>query len=124
MNVHQHAGATLLLYAFHQVIRRLRLQQSRHVLDANGIAAYFLQALRHLSKRRHGVQRADRIRDRALRMLARLLHCINTSLEIAHVVESVEYAEHVHPVLDRLLYESLDYSIFVVSVPEQILATQ
>ena len=71
VNVDARLLAAGFLDALHDVVGRLRLQQRRHVLDADRIAAHIQQLLRHLDEGGDGVQRADGVADRSLRVLAR-----------------------------------------------------
>ena len=112
------------LDALHQVVGRLRLQQAGHVLDADGIAAHFAQLLRHLDEGFDSVQRAGRVADGALGVLAGAVHGRDTGAQIADVVERVEDAEDVHAVLGGLVHEALHHAVFVVPVAQQVLPAQ
>ena len=83
VNMHQRLLATALLDALDQIVGGLRLQQSRHVLDADRIAAYFDQLLRHFGKGFDHMYRADGVTDGALRVLARLLDRPNGGAQVA-----------------------------------------
>ncbi len=71
-----------------------------------------------------GVQRAHRVADGSLRVLARPLHGGDRPLHVPDVVERVEDAEDVHPVVRGLGHEPVDDIVAVVPVPEQVLPAQ
>ena len=112
------------LDALHDVEGRLRLEQRRHVLDADRIAAQVEKLLRHFHEVAGRVQRAHRVADRSLRVLARTPHGRDRAPQIPYVVQRVEHAENVHPVLRRLVHETVHHRILVVAIPQQVLAAQ
>ncbi len=114
----------LLLDAAHQIVRRLRSQKRRHVFDANRLAAQFAQLLGHFHKLFHGVQRRYCVADRAFRVLASSLHCLQGSADVANIVQCVEHSEHVHPVFGRFLHKAIDHRVLVMPVAKQILTPQ
>ena len=124
VNMHQRLLATALLDALDQIVGGLRLQQSRHVLDADRIAAYFDQLLRHFGKGFDRMYRADGVTDGALRVLARLLDSPNGGAQVAQVVERVEDAEHIHAVVGGLVDKTLDHAVFIVAIAKQILTAK
>ena len=124
MQMHQRIGAAFFLDAFNQVIRRLRLEQARHILDADGVGAHLLEPLRHLDECADGVKRADRIADGALCVFAGLLHGSHAGVEIAQIIQRIEDPEDVHAVLGGLVDEALDYAIFIMPIAEEILPTK
>jgi len=102
----------------------MRLQQRGHILDADRVATQILQPLGHGDKLLRGMQRAGRVADRSLRMLAGLLDCGDRTLQVANVIQRVEDAEDVHAGLRRLGDETLDDVILVVPIAEQVLPAQ
>jgi hypothetical protein len=122
--MHPHRLAAGFLDALHDVVGRLGLEQRRHVLDAQRVAAHVDQPAGHVDEALHGVQRAHGVADGALGVLAVAPHRLHRMADVAQVVEGVEDAEDVHPVLGGLVDEAIDHRVFVVPVAEQVLPAQ
>jgi len=110
--------------AFYQVKGCLRLDEGRHVLDAEGVDSHILQSAGLVNKKLCSVNRAYRVADRTLSVFACLFDCTNGALYISQVIECVENTEDVHTVFCRLVAESLYHLILVVAIPKKILAAQ
>ena len=106
------------------VVGRLRLEQGRHVLEAQRVAAQVHQVAGHLDVALDGVQRALGVADGALRVLVHAADGRDRLAHVADVVERVEDPEDVHAVLGGLLHEPVDDPVLVVPVAEQVLAAQ
>jgi len=68
------------------------------------------------------VDRADRVADRALGVAAALQSLVNRDLDVTEVIQSVENAQDVDAILDRVADEQPDHLIRVMTVAEDVLA--
>ena len=124
VDVHAHAVATPGFDALDDVIGGLRLEQRRHVFQADRVAAQLDQALGHLDKGFGGVQGADGVANGALGVLAVAAHGLHRLADVANVVERIKDAKHIHAVLSRLVDKTVHHTVFVMAVAEQVLAAQ
>ena len=106
------------------VVGRLRLEQGGHVLQGDGISTHVEQLTSKLDIALNGVDRADRVANGALRVLAGLLDGSHGVRHVAGIIHGVEDTEHVHAVLSGLVDEAIDDLVVVVAVTQQVLATQ
>ena len=88
-------NADLALELLDEIVGDLRRHDAGHVLDADGVAAHFLQLDAHLDEGLDGVDRAGGVADFAAGVLATFEHRLDAGDEVAGVVERVENAEHV-----------------------------
>ena len=116
--------AVRVLDALDDVVRGLRLEQRGHVLERDGLGAHVEQLAGELDVALGGVQRAHRVADRALGVLAGLLDGRHRLSHVPRVVEGVEHPEDVHAVLGGLLDELVDDHVLVVAVAEEVLPSQ
>ncbi len=112
------------LDALDDVVGGLRLQQCGHVLEGDRFGAHVDELAGELDVALDGVDRGDRVADRALGVLADGLDRLHGAGHVAGVVEGIEDAEDVHAVLGRLLDELLDDHVLVVAVAEEVLPAQ
>ena len=105
--------------------------QAGHVLDAYAVRAHLLEAKGLLDVVVEAVDRAaqpalfgDRVADRQLELLPALPYRFYRRLQVAFVVEGVEYAEYVDPDLRRLPHECSDNVVGVVPIANEGLAPQ
>ncbi len=122
--VHDHRLRVPLLDRLHQLVGHARGQQTRHVLDADRVGAEFDQFVgqrRQLGRRVHG---AGGVADRPLRMFAHRLHGADRRAKVARVVERIEDAKLVHPVVRGAAHEGLDDVIGKARVLDDVLPPQ
>ena len=117
-------SANVVLDRLHDVVCRLRLQQRRHVLEAQRVASEIHEVTGHLDIALDRVQLAHGVAESALGMRPFTLDRSDGALDVAHVVEGVERAEDVHAVLDGLADEAVDDVVLVVAVAEEVLPAQ
>ena len=101
----------------------LRREQPGGVLDHDRVDPEVAHALRQRAPEIHIVGRADGVAESALDHLLRPLRGPDRAFHIAHVVERIEDAEDVDPGGGGVLDEELDRVVGVVTVADQILAT-
>ena len=114
----------VLLNALDDVVGRLRLEQSSHVLEGDRVGTHVDETIGLLDEALWGVNRGSGVADGALGVLAGLLDGCHRVLKVARIVQSVEHAEHVHAVFGRLLDKLVDDLVVVVAVAQKVLATQ
>ena len=126
VNVDVHAGFLPArgLDRLDDVVGRLGFQQRRHILDADRLAAEIDQLLGQFDKAGDGVQRAHRVADRALGVLAGVQHGLDGAAHVADVVERVEDAKDVHAVRRRLFHKPVDDGVLIVPVAQQVLPAE
>ena len=112
-------------------VRGARLEQPRHVLDAEDVDVAALDELpRELEvvvERELGLRRVGdvaRVRDRRLDDAARAADGVAAQLQVVEVVERVEDAEDVHPLFDGDVAELVDGVVGVVGVADGVGAAQ
>ena len=108
----------------HELAGRAGREDAGHVLDGEGVDAHRLLLLRELHVVLDGVDGRGGVGDRALRVATVLLHARDGLLQIARVVQRVEHAEDVHPVLAREGDEPVHDVVGIVLVAEQVLSAQ
>ena len=108
----------------HELARRARREDARHVLDRQRVDAHRRLLLRKLHVVGDRMDRRRRVADRALRVPAVLLHAFDRLLEVARIVQRVKDAEDVHPVLARERGEALDDVVRIVLVAEDVLPAE
>ena len=124
MGVQKHRQFEVLLQAADQLGGHRWRQQARHILDSDTVSAHICHGLGLSQEGFHIVHRADRVAQRTLGMLARLLHGFNAGFQITDVVQRIENAEHIDAVFRGLFNKRLHHIVAVVAVPEQVLAAQ
>ena len=107
-----------------ELLRGDRREDAGHVLDDERVDAHLDLLLGDLDELLDGVDRADRVAEGALGVAAVLLHRLEGGAQVAGVVERVEDAEDVHPVVAGHADEALDQVVGVVLVAEHVLAAQ
>ncbi len=115
-----------LLQLLNEVFGNIRLQQTGHILDADGVNAHLLKLLCQLNEGFVGMEGADGVYEAALNMglLFALEGFINGGLEIVDIVEGIEDTEYFDTVLGSLADESADDIVIIVIVAEKILAAE
>ncbi len=86
--------------------------------------AHVLDLLGEIDPQVDRMYRADRVRNRSLRVFAHLDRGLDRRIQIAEVVQRVEDAEHVDAVDGAALDELLDEIVGVVPVAEDVLAAE
>jgi hypothetical protein len=86
MGVQRNRNADLAFELFDHPISNLRLDDSRHVLNAKRVATHFLELNPKLNKVVYRVDGTDRVTELATGMLPMLFHRLNGSLQIAHII--------------------------------------
>ncbi|VVB72330.1 Uncharacterised protein [uncultured archaeon] len=124
VSVKIYGEADLLLDLPDQVVGILRGDQSRHILDADGIAAQLCQLNRKQGELLVSVHRAQCIADSALHVLFHFLGCSDRSLHVADVVHGIEDPEDIDAVCGRLLHKSIHNIVGIMSVSDQILSAK
>ena len=109
-----------------QILSYIRLQQTRHILDADGMNTHLLQLLSQLYESLIGMEWTYSIYKTALYMwlLLCLQCCINSCTQISNIVQCIKNTEYTNAMLRSLSYESTNHIIRIVVVTQQILATQ
>ena len=112
------------LDVLHDLVSVVRMKEAGHVLQADGVGAHVHELLRLLGVHVGRVDGANCVADGALSVAAGLLHGLDGRFEVSQVVDGVEDAEDVHPVLDGELAELLDNIVRVVAVADDVLAAE
>ncbi len=126
MRVEVDRQADFLLQRADQLARGRRLQQPRHVLDAENVRAGGLELFREIDVvlevvlGAHRVEDVAGVADRRLGNLARLADRVDRDAHVLHPVQAVEDAEHVHAGLGRLLHEEAHDVVRVVGVTDAV----
>ena len=123
----QGQGHTGILDALEQLLSLVGAHGTGHVLQADGVEAHALQLLAHLSVLGGSVNRRLGVGDAAGSHGVGggvLLGCLQSSLDVAEIVQSVEDTQNVDAVLDGQLHELLHHIIVVVLVAKQVLAPE
>ena len=99
-------------------------QQTGHVLDGDRVGPHVDQAtgIRNIAFK--SVDRADRIAERALSMLATGFDRSHGGFQVAQVIEGIEDPKDVDAVIRGLGDEAFHHVIGIVTIAEQILAPQ
>ena len=111
-------------HSLNKLVRVVRREQSRHILYTYRIGAAVLVFLRKLYEVFVVMNRAYRVGYRRLNVSALFLGRVYRGLEVAHVVERVEYPYYVYTVGYRFLHEVLYHVVGVMSVAENVLASK
>ena len=122
MNIDGQLGGSL--QGLHQVIGIVRSQQTCHILDADGIGAHVLDALRDIRPVLQGVGIAESVGKSDLCLRALLLACVHCGLQVAEIVQAVKDADDVNAVCDGLLDEVFHDIVGVVVVAEDVLTAE
>ena len=85
---------------------------------------HVLDALAHVDPEVDRVHMADRVRNRALRVLVDFERCFDRGLEISKIVQRIENSKNIDAVDSAALNEFVDKVIGVVAIPEDILAAE
>ena len=114
------------LELLHEVFCDIRLQKAGHVLDADGMAAHFLQFLGKVDEDFVRMIGAERVDEAALymRLFLAAESSVDRRLEVANVVQRIEDAEYAHAVLGSLLDELLDDIVRIVVVAKEVLTAK
>ena len=123
MDLDRHVGKCLDERG-HEFTRCSWRENAGHVLDAKRIDAHFSLGLGELHVVRDGVHGRGRVGDRTLRVTTVLLDGCYGLLEVARIVQSIEHAEDVHPVLAGKGYEAFDDIVRIVLVAKDVLTAQ
>ena len=97
------------------------IDQPRHILDADRMGAHVLDLLAQVYPQINRVHGAYRERHCALGVFADLECGLDRHLEIAHIVERIEYAEDVDTVRRSALHEFFDQVVGIMPVAEYVL---
>ena len=119
-----HRNLNGLFQLGHQIIAGIGLEQTGHILDADGVSAHLLQSLGVVGKILVVMHRTQGVADAGLYMSTLLVGCLDGSLQIAGVVQSIKNTDDVDTVCNGLLYEILDSVIGVGAVAQHILAAE
>ena len=114
----------LFLQTADQIKSYVRLKDTGHVLDGDGVRAHVRHFFRHFNPHFDGVHGAGGVGDGALGMLASLTNGLDRTIQVTRIVHGVENPEHVYAVLGGTLTETVDHIIGVMTVTQQVLATQ
>jgi hypothetical protein len=124
VGVEDDRDADLALEFLDQIVGDLRRDDAGHVLDADRMAAHFLEFDAHLHEGIDGVDRAGGVTDLAARVLAAGDHRLDGGGQVAGVVEGVENAEDVLPGGGVGTHEGLHHIIRKTRVLHDVLAAQ
>ncbi len=112
------------LQALDEVISLHRLQQAGHVFHAERVGAEIFQLLGHAHEPVKAVDRANRVADGRLDMLAAGFDFPNGAVHVAHVVQGVEDPEDIDAVAGGSFDEPFQDVVGIMPVPDQILSAQ
>ena len=101
-----------------------RNHEACHVLDTDGVSTHVLDPQSEVLPVLRCIRLADRICHSYLCMSAVSLGRIDRSLEVSEVVQCIEYPDDIDTVVDRFFDKIVDYVIRIVSVSEDVLASQ
>ena len=104
--------------------RLIRKQKSCHILDTDGVCSHLLDTLCHGYPVIQGVSIAQGVGKRDLNVTAFLTGSIDRCLKVTKVVQTVENTDNVDTVCDGLLYEVLNHIIGIVTISQNVLATE
>ena len=113
-----------LLQRLDKVVAGIGLEQTGHILDADGIGAHLFEGLGVLNEIFVGMHRAQGVADAGLNMRALLAGRLDGGLEVARVVQRVENTQDVDAVGNGLLHEILDGVVGIMAVAEHVLAAE
>ena len=122
--LHVDGDIQLFLQAADQIIGHVRLENTGHVLDRDGVCAHVGDFFRQIYPHIDGVHRAGGVSNRALGMLAGLANGLDRTIHVAGIVHGIKNTEHVYAVLGGTLTETVNHIIRIVTIAQQILATQ
>ena len=112
------------LERLYEVIRLIRCQEAGHVLDADGIRAHILNALRQADPVLKRICVAKCVRKSNLCLCTFFFARIDRCLQVTKVIQTVKNTEDVDTVCHRLLHEVLNDIVRIVVVTQNILATE
>ena len=124
MGVQVDGKAGALLQSRHQLSRRVGGQQTRHVLDTQGISPHVLDLSGDVLPVVQGVGVAQGVAQRDLRMALLLVGSLHRGPQVADIVQAVENTDDVNAVGDGLLYEVFHHVVGVMVVAQDILAAE
>ena len=130
MGVEVDRNADLLLERVNELLRRVRLQQTGHILDAEQVRAAMLQLLGELDVIIERIAVALRVENVArvahggFEQLALVQHLVHCDLHAGDPVERVEHAEHVDAAARALAHEGADNVVREVCVADEVAAAQ
>ena len=107
-----------------QIMGHFRRDESRHVFDADRLASAIDERLAQFHKGLDGMNRTDRVADFATRLLAGRQGRVDRRMQVAHIVEGVENAQHIHPAIRRALHECRDHIVRKTRVLHDVLPPQ
>ena len=120
MDRHRHG----LLQARDQFKGLIRLQETRHILDGDGMGTHVLQPFGKINPHFDGMDGADGIGNRSLGMLAVRNGGLDSTLKVARIVERIENSEHVDAMNGRSLDKLVNNVIGVMAIAEEILRSK
>ena len=124
MAVDVNRDADGLLQLAHQLGAGVGLEQARHILDADRVCAHLFQGLGILGKILVVMHRAQGVADAGLNMCLFLVGCLDGSLQVAGVVQSIENTDHINAVGNALLYKVLNGVVSIGAVAQHVLAAE
>ena len=110
--------------ALHQPLGGNGRQNTRHVLDAEGVDADLHLLAGILHEFFHRMDRRNGIAERSLHMAAVFLDRRNRRLDVARIVQRIEDPEDVDAVFAGKRHEAVDHVIGIVPVADKVLAAQ
>ena len=113
-----------LLQLLDQIVAGIGSQQTGHILDADGVCTHLLQSLGVGCKVLIVVHGAQGVADAALHMSAFLVGCLDSSLQVARIVQCIKDADDIDAVCNRLLHKVLNGVICVGTIAQHVLAAE
>ena len=102
----------------------VRCKKSSHILDTDGISTLSFALLSIVSIVFICKYITNCERHCYLSMSAFLLSCVDSSLKVSDIVESIENSDDIDAVCNRLLYKIFEYIVSIVTVTEHILSSE
>ena len=109
-----------------KILSDIWLQQSRHILDTDGMASHLFEFDRQLNEHFVGVHRADRVYETALdmRLFGTFERGADRHFQVANVVERIEDTEDADTACRGFLNELFYNIVGIMIIAEQVLTAQ
>ncbi len=119
----------ILLHGCNQLGSLIGNQQSRHILDTDGIGTHLLDLFRHIRPilQRIGIAQSVGQSNLCMAPALLLLHPVggvNRLLQIGQIVQTVKDTDDINAVGNGLLYESVHHIVCIGSVTQDVLTAE
>ena len=101
-----------------------RFQQSRHILDTQGVTPQVLQSLGKIDPVLHLMHRTCGVAERALGVSTDLEGGLYRTLQIPYIVHRIKDPKHIHSIVMGPLHKMAHQVIRIMAVAQQVLPPQ